>query len=280
MESKKIILVPTDFSEVCDNAIHHAVKLAKELNYKVTLLHVIDKTTKSQLKDEDKDFKVVDEKLAAIAGTYHKETGVEIDFVSLEGNIFDDIAKIASEINAELMFLGTHGKKGLQHITGSYAYKVVTSATCPTVVVQNRSIESGYNNIVFPVQEIVYVRQKVQWTIKVAKIFNATIHLYMIDSRVEEIRNKLKIVVSQIKQIFTDHDVKYIIKYSDGASNFTNQCIAYASAQRADLIMIISTNDLFEFKIIPSEEKIIFNKAQIPVLCVNPREMYAYSFNL
>ena len=60
METKKtkeikynnIILVPTDFSEVCENAIDQGVALAQFLKYKVCILHVIDKQTEANLKKE------------------------------------------------------------------------------------------------------------------------------------------------------------------------------------------------------------------------------------
>jgi nucleotide-binding universal stress UspA family protein len=54
METKmnNIILVPADFSEVCNNAMKQAVEAAKFLKYKVVLLHVIDKNSKSQLKKD------------------------------------------------------------------------------------------------------------------------------------------------------------------------------------------------------------------------------------
>lgn len=50
-----IILIPTDFSEVCNNAMNQAVEAAKFLNNKIALLHVIDKNTKAQLKKTVKE---------------------------------------------------------------------------------------------------------------------------------------------------------------------------------------------------------------------------------
>ncbi|MBK9592363.1 MAG: universal stress protein [Crocinitomicaceae bacterium] len=39
------------------------------------------------------------------------------------GNIFDDISDVSLELGAELIFMGTHGAHGWQHITGSHALK-------------------------------------------------------------------------------------------------------------------------------------------------------------
>ena len=46
MAKKNIILVPTDFSEVCDNAVNHGCDLAKHFEFDVYVLHVITKDTK------------------------------------------------------------------------------------------------------------------------------------------------------------------------------------------------------------------------------------------
>ena len=50
IQYNNIVLIPTDFSEVCNNAVSHGVKLAKFLGYKACVLHVINKETKAILK--------------------------------------------------------------------------------------------------------------------------------------------------------------------------------------------------------------------------------------
>ena len=50
---KNIVLVPTDFSEVCANAASQAIDTAKLLNFKVVLLHVVNSETKAYLKEEN-----------------------------------------------------------------------------------------------------------------------------------------------------------------------------------------------------------------------------------
>ena len=60
-------LVPTDFSEVCTNAAFRAASLAKDYNYKIVLLHVIDKNTLGELKKEGKGLEWVDKRLREFA---------------------------------------------------------------------------------------------------------------------------------------------------------------------------------------------------------------------
>ena len=137
MESmlKKIILVPTDFSEVCANAINQAAGAAKHLQYKLVLLHVIDKNTKAFLKNEGQAVDYVNQQLNNIAADVISEFGVEVEGIAKEGDIFTTISEVATDIDASFMYLGTHGKVGMQKLTGSYALKVVTNSPIPVIVV-------------------------------------------------------------------------------------------------------------------------------------------------
>ena len=55
----RVILVPTDFSETCQNAINHAVHLAKIGDQTIVLLHVINKDTRARLKKEGKGIETI-----------------------------------------------------------------------------------------------------------------------------------------------------------------------------------------------------------------------------
>ena len=143
--TKKKFIVPFDFTEVAESAIEHAMITAQAVGADVHLLHVVTK------KD---DIKSAKEKLDKAANKAQADTlshGVEIVNHVRVGNIFDDIGDFALEIGAELIFMGTHGAHGWQHITGSYALKVVTNSPTPFIIVQERRINlSGYDDIVVP----------------------------------------------------------------------------------------------------------------------------------
>ena len=69
----KIVLIPTDFSEVCGNAISHGVKLAKFLGYKVCILHIINKETKDALKKKHVGVDYVECRLKEYKKYYEKK---------------------------------------------------------------------------------------------------------------------------------------------------------------------------------------------------------------
>lgn len=270
METAKnpIFLVPTDFSEVCANAAHRAASLAKDFNYKVVLLHVIDRNTISELKKEGKGPEWVDEKLKDLSNALNLEYGVKVETISQEGDIFTTIAEVANDIKASLIFLGTHGKVGMQKITGSFALKVVTSSELPTIVVQKRPFGKGISTIVLPITSDAGPWAKTKWAASIAKEFNSTIHIFHLPG--EEMED----VITMITNHFQVNGVKFEIKEAEKATSFTKQVIDYSTARNADMILIMTNPDksLKSFLLGSYDEDIIFNTSQIPVMCINPRD--------
>ncbi|MCF8236396.1 MAG: universal stress protein [Bacteroidales bacterium] len=270
METKmnKVFLVPTDFSEVCANATKMAANAARYLNYKVSLLHVIDKTTKAELKKEGKGESYIKEKLEEIAKQTAKEFGIEVDYHAKEGSIFITIAETAKKIGASLIYLGTHGKVGMQKLTGSYALKVITSSEVPVIVTQKRYFKDAYTDIVLPITSDAGPWEKTKWAAFIAKQFDAKIHIYQLDN--DEIDDAVELITNHFKA----NDVAFEIKRADKSSNFTKQVIDYATAIDAGLIMIMTNPEMGFTKFILGsyDEEMIFNTSQIPVMCVNPRD--------
>ncbi|MCD4745127.1 MAG: universal stress protein [Bacteroidales bacterium] len=262
-----IVLVPTDFSEVCANAISQAAEAAKFLKYKLSLLHVIDKSTKSHLKKESLSIESIDEKLNDIAIKIKNDYNIEVDHISKEGDIFTTIADVAKNIGANLIFLGTHGKVGVQKLTGSFALKVVTNSPVPVIVVQKRQFDKGYKDIVLPITSDSGPWEKTKWATYIAKNFGASIHVFQIEGK------KIDSAVELITGHFEKENISYTIK-KVGSSNFSKQVIDYATSKNSDLIMIMTNPDKsFKTFILGSyDEEMIFNASQIPVMCINPRK--------
>jgi len=270
METAKnpIFLVPTDFSEVCANAAHRAASLAKDFNYKIVLLHVIDKNTLSELKKEGKGLEWIDERLKELAQILIKENVIQVDTIAREGDIFSTIADVAKDLNASLIFLGTHGKVGMQKITGSFALKVVTSSEIPTIVVQKRQFGKGMSKIVMPITSDAGPWAKTKWAAAIAKEFNSTIHIYHLPG------DEMEDVITMITNHLQVNGVKFEVGVADKSANFTKQVLDYATAKNADMILIMTNPDksLKTYLLGSYDEDIIFNTSQIPVMCINPRD--------
>lgn len=266
---KEIILVPTDFSEVCANAANQAAEAAKFLGHKVTLLHIINSDTKAFLRNENLAPDSIEARLAEIANDLKARYSVEVDTITREGSIFTEIGEVAKDLKVNMIFLGTHGKVGLQHLTGSYALKVVTSSPAPTIVVQKRPFKHGYKSIVLPITSEAGPLEKTRWAVYIAKKFGATIHIYLIGEANDAVYQASK----QIAAYFEKNNVAFTERTSEKSSNFAKQVLDYSTAINADLIMIMTDPDkgLSSYLLGRYDEDLIFNPSQIPVMCINPR---------
>lgn len=258
-----IFLVPTDYSKVADCAINHAVKLAQTLKGEIQLLHVVAK---------DRDVEENKTKLQKLAADINKASNVKVDYIVRVGNIFDDIGKVASEIKAQLIIMGTHGVKGFQHITGSYALKVITNSKVPFIVVQQRNIREGYSKIVLPLELAKETKQKIAITISMAKYFNSKVYVFSPLETDEYLRNSATRNLNYTKSEMQIHKIPFETVTAEKSGNFVKQLLHYASKIDADLITMLNIQDigLTEFIAGPDEQQVITNETQIPVLCMNP----------
>lgn len=264
-----IILVPTDFSEVCQNAASQAAEAARLLNYKVVLLHIINKDTKAFLKKEDLGLTAIHDQLEEHAQALRDEFGIVVETKAVEGSIFTTIGEEAKDMGASLLFLGTHGKVGMQHLTGSFALKVVTSAPAPVIVVQKRKFER-YQNIILPITSEAGPWEKTKWAVFISKTFNATIHIFLTETANEEVKDAANL----IGQYLEKNDVPFTLKIAEKGSGFSKQVIDYATSINAEMIMIMTNPDksFTTFLLGTYDEEMIFNTSQIPVMCINPRK--------
>ncbi len=276
MDSKKdIVLVPTDFTEVIEYAIEHASGICKLHCHKLTLLHVINKETKSYLKKENLSLSSIDDLLYKKTKEVSEKYGIECDYIAKEGSIFTTIGEVAKQIGANMLVLGTHGKIGMQRITGSYALKVIESSPAPVIVVQKRGFRDGYNKIVMPIDDTSESKQKVKWAIHIARIFQSMVHIYGMNVSDGDRMNLVKANMSQIKKFFDQNAITHTEKIAEKHGDYSKQLLQYAEKIDADMILIMTNPD----QVLPSfiagnwDEQVLFNEQFIPVMAINPVEL-------
>lgn len=265
--SLKPILVPTDFTEVAHTAINHAVELAKTIHSSVVILHVV--------KNED-DISIATSKLEdEVKLAKSIEGSIEVTSMIKVGNIFDDIGEAADEVNATLIVMGTHGASGWQKITGSNALKVITNSTVPFIVVQKQGIkESGYDCIVAPLDLHNETKQKLQIVADMAAYFDSEVHIVTPKETDEFLMHKLNGNIAWAKKYLTEKGVRNTTHIVKKKGDFVNQMIEVAIEVDADLISIMNLQKNSLIGMLSNyEQEIITNKSQIPVLCINPRDI-------
>ncbi len=273
-DKKNLILIPTDFSEACDNAIDHGVEIAKAYEAEVCIMHVINKDTKHYMQKHDLTEEDLEKRLEVIAEGIKNTHRVNAGAIIHKGSIFNEINKAAREVSAGLIVLGTEGKTGFQKLFGSFAMRIILHSPIPLIVVQKRGLGQGYKNVVFPVNESIEYEQKIEWAEKLNVAFQSKIHIFKFKEPDKEYRERINQVCQKITTALDKKNIDYTETEARQESNFSKQLLEYAVSGSADLIMIMTNNDEFEpwFILGSPEEKVIYNTSQIPVLCINPKK--------
>lgn len=155
------ILVGVDLSPESDHAIAHAVTLARREGSKVVLV-MVDCVPEfpANLAASSREIalsytKELDQRLAddrRRLGLLHERWssgGVELSHVIVDGFADEQIPKVASEIGAELIVVGSRGRTGLKRwLLGSIAEHVVRRAEQSVLIARGEPAPNGYRRVV------------------------------------------------------------------------------------------------------------------------------------
>ncbi len=150
----KRLLIALDYSESAEVVASKGFELAATMNAEVTLLHVLSDITyysslnyspitgfdtfstmdivqnnsREELEDAAEKF------LEFFKEKYSGNTPIDTEIG--EGDFADEILKKAKDCNADIIVLGTHGRKGIEKIfMGSVAEKVLHKSVIPVYII-------------------------------------------------------------------------------------------------------------------------------------------------
>jgi len=262
----KPILIPTDFTVIAQYAIELAVPLARFTNSGIVLVHIVKKA----IEIPDATAKVELE-----ADRASRDHGVTVKGIVREGTIFTTIAETVTELDASLVLMGTHGVKGMQKLTGSWALKVIVTSKVPIIVVQTNPRRRAIERIVFPIDYKRENREKIGWAYYIAKMFNSKVFILRAEhARDKKIEQGIRTNLAFTEKFLRSKNIDFDVTIAQGKESFAKESLQFAEDLDADLILIITTKFLsrVDFVLGPAEEGIITNNANIPVMCVNPRK--------
>jgi nucleotide-binding universal stress UspA family protein len=141
----KRILVATDFSDTANSAVDYAIMLARPFDAEVVLVHAWEIPVYAFPDGAmipgglfDGLEAASDEALQkALKG--NEKSGVRMRGVLRMGPAWREIGLVAESEKADLIVLGTHGRRGVvRMVLGSVAERVVRTAPCPVLTVGPR----------------------------------------------------------------------------------------------------------------------------------------------
>jgi universal stress protein A len=136
------ILLAVDFAPETESVITKAQELREQCEARLSLLHVVEYLPMSYSGDlslpEDFD---LERELLDVAkkqmNTLSSRLGVAYEDCRIEtGGTGRTILRVAEEVGADLIVLGSHGRHGLAVLLGSTARSVLNGAACDVLAVR------------------------------------------------------------------------------------------------------------------------------------------------
>ena len=191
MMKLKNILFPTDFSHCADQALTHAVYLAEKYQAALHLLHVVTlfEDQPDVLNDELAETEVLVRKLEEkaeselqnVANTHGSD---DMEIVTNQKRAISAapaILEYASKNGIDLIVMGTHGRRGIEHLLlGSVAEEVVRLADCPVFTIRESEKVKPiklFERILVPVDFSDHSKKALAYAKEIADSYDANLQL-------------------------------------------------------------------------------------------------------
>jgi len=266
----KTIIVPIDLSDESLNGLNLALMMATKTGANILLAHVIGKSTGDSHEQMEKENQLAQSKFEGILRKYKEKVNLNftLSYVIKEGKIFKEIADLADKHEDVLTVLSTHGVSGFEELfIGGNAYKITSHSRNPVITVRRSKIPSNIDNIVLPLDLTFQTREKVPYTVELAKVFGSKIHLLTIRlSNLKSIEKKLHQYAEQVASYLDTHKIPYTVEHLHG-SNLTDLTLDYSRTINADLISIMTEQEKSASNLLLGNfAHQMINKAYVPVL--------------
>ena len=283
------ILVPTDFSDQSNYALHQAIHLAQIVQGKVVLLYVLQEKKgilgKMFNSEQEKVFNsMVQEKLKEEAKCFSEKHSIEVDTKLMHStSIHGSIVDYAEEIQASIIVMGkgaTYKNDIEVDSIGSNTSRVLRNSKIPVITISNSNHCLGCNSILLPLDLTKETRQKVSMAIQFAKMFGSKISVIsgLWDKDQEYVVKQINAQMTQVVKFIKQQGIEAtgeIIEPSKGIKGLIPILMNYMD-EHTDLdlaiIMTQQENDITDF-FIGSSATAFIRKAKLPVLSIIPRQL-------
>ena len=271
----KNIIVPVDFSEESINGLQIALLFAKRIPVTVQMVYVMQKVSEHGNESVDTEHDFAEKQLKALVEKYssvlHQDS--KLQYFIKKGRIFQEIVSQAQAYPESIITASTHGASGFQEFfIGSNAYRILSATDKPVITIRGGNCPLTIGKIVLPVDTTIDSRQKVPFTIDIAKIFDAEIHVVGIQiSKSEREIRRIRTYTGQVAG-FIQGKTRVVTNEVWG-TNVADMVVNYAHTVKADLISITTEKTSGLGLIIGNTAHQLLNKADMPVLSQSPKSI-------
>ncbi|MDX9788635.1 MAG: universal stress protein [Desulfobacterales bacterium] len=292
------ILCATDFSDFSNRTISFGMALAREFRATLFICHVVELPFAGMYGEVQLDPIAQQERMIAYAhenlSRLVNDQDVEWEPLVAIGHPADEIARLVTQVNADLAISATHGRSGLKRlIIGSVTERLMRTLPCPLLIVRDQAISlSQQVGAGFHPKKILvgcdFSRDSdlaFQYGISLAQEFEAELHLvHVIEPPIyPDLQNAGDAQGAEHSRIAPLLERKMMGMVPEDARHWcfpvtvlmegkpAEEISRYAEEKGMDLIVLgVRGQDLVESLFVGSTTDRVARQAPCPVLSVNP----------
>jgi nucleotide-binding universal stress UspA family protein len=241
----KHVILPFDFSNSAQNALQHAITIARKFRADLTLLSVMDTYSSQCLNYRGTKFVEFEELANAKLNEYTKQlvTFNKIDSVVTETRWSRAVNEISDKQANSIVVLGIGGKGRDGYFDGSHAYRIVDQMNIPLLVVKETQVAKDYKMITTPLDETFHTREKLPFVTLMASAFEAKVSVIGLQIHTDkESTTHMQAIMRQASQYVQLKVREYQDKLISSKNEVTD-LVKFAAEDKADLLVIMSSHE-------------------------------------
>ena len=286
------ILCPVDFSEFAARAYYYARSLAQHYKAALVVQHVTEPLLSiyrgymtapfiedAYLKQESYAEQELHEFIARYNGP-----GDQPELVLQRGPVAESVLSLAAERNVDLIVMGTHGRRGFDHLVlGSVAERVLRKASCPVLVIRDPTrtfVDAGNREDPVNIQSILFCTdfddnspRALEYALSLALQYSSGISLLHVIEAMADVpglAEEIQLVQQQLEESIPEDARRWAKVVSTVRTGKpSKEIIDYASEIHADLIVMgVRGRGAVDLTLFGSTTHRVIQLATCPVLVV------------
>jgi nucleotide-binding universal stress UspA family protein len=272
----KTILIPTDFSEIADNAITYALEFSKILQSRIVLFHayhmpIVTTEVPMMIPTQNELEKDSLEALEKVKRRISAGNNVEIECVARYGLAVDEIETYAQENNMDMVIMGMRGA-GLigEKLIGSVTTALIGKVKCPVLIIDSQVKYRQVSKIVLASDLKEVQKSEVLTPLKeMAKLLNAHVHVLNVVREPAELVPTTEEAIVGVKLEHSLEDIDHSFHYAEN-EDVVDGINEYVDENNIDMVAMIPRAHSFFQGLFqePYTKRMAFH-SHVPLLILN-----------
>lgn len=280
----KNILVPTDFSELSENALKMAVDICRKKGSEIYLVNFLehnfgdnyptlgDTSGDSVGKDDVFQLQLVRKNHSRLAQLADKHgVSVKIHYQVYDEDFADGYKSYIKEKNIDLIVMGTSGEESYEEFfSGNHAQQVIEGATCPVITVKDPYSQSTFNNIIVGIDLESDRKDNYAQAASYLNDFAETVvgQLHLV--HVADLNSDKEAVKKEVEELVEKAGFRNYTLNINQNDNVEQGLLAYSYAVNADMLVILTHKEGGLFRLFKkSVAEDLSKKSSRPIMTIN-----------